>query len=210
MPTTPEQPRTIVVDPQPFFPFGVRRIVRVPDPFHDDAFQGTPAEGHGAKGERELVWWCEDFAGNLVARWADAPPCPFGDEPCSVLHRNGLWTWVREDLPVFGKMTGVVLEPGEFTAEQIQEIADAFTRGGLRTPGLTVLESWVTPRAAVLEGTPVRAGAWLMRVAVHDEKLWSQMRLGGAPFGAHVRVDVPADGSPVSKTLLAAFSKRGA
>lgn len=36
------------------------------DPFHDDAFHGTPVEGYGAKGERRLVWYGVDAWGNLV------------------------------------------------------------------------------------------------------------------------------------------------
>lgn len=75
-----------LVKPQPKFPFGVARIVLVPDPFHDDALQGTPAAGMGRKGPREMQWHCEDFAGNLVARWCGK--CPYG-VPGDLL-------WVRE------------------------------------------------------------------------------------------------------------------
>lgn len=85
----------IALDPQPSVPGFVKRLVRVPDVFHDDAFAGTPAEGHGAKGERRLVWYCEDFAGNLVGEWAGGlPTCPHG-EPCTVEDDGGVWKWVR-------------------------------------------------------------------------------------------------------------------
>lgn len=56
-----------LVKPQPSFPFGVKQIVQVPDPWHDEAFAGTPAEGMGTKGPRLLKWHCEDYAWNLVA-----------------------------------------------------------------------------------------------------------------------------------------------
>ncbi len=67
----------VPLDPQPKFPFGVAKIVLVPDPWHNDAFAGTPAAGMGRTGPRELKWYCEDFAGNLVARiMLDSPYMP--------------------------------------------------------------------------------------------------------------------------------------
>ena len=52
-------------------PFGAERLIQLPDVFHDDAFVGTPAHGHGAKGERKLVWYLEDCCGNIVASVSD-------------------------------------------------------------------------------------------------------------------------------------------
>lgn len=75
-----------VVKPQPNFPFGCNRIVLEPDPWHNDAFEGTAADGMGNQGQRQLVWYCEDYAGNLVAQWS--PKRPFA-MPGDVL-------WVRE------------------------------------------------------------------------------------------------------------------
>jgi hypothetical protein len=74
-----------VIKPQPHFPFGVKRIVLVPDPWHDSAFAGTPAEGMGNKGPVEMQFHCEDFAGNLVARWDGKCPYAIGQR-----------LWVRE------------------------------------------------------------------------------------------------------------------
>lgn len=71
---------------QPKFPFGVRRIVPVPDPWHVDALSGTPAYGLGNTGPRLLKWFCEDFSGNLVAEWDLG--CPYG--------LPGDLMWVRE------------------------------------------------------------------------------------------------------------------
>jgi hypothetical protein len=48
---------------------------RVLDPWHVDAFVGTPAEGHGIGGERRVVWYSVDWCGNLIQCWGeDTPP----------------------------------------------------------------------------------------------------------------------------------------
>lgn len=83
-----------VVKPQPVASFGFEHIVLVPDVFHADAFRGTPAEGIGRQGKRELRWYLEDHAGNLVAEWD--VHCPYG----SPWERDRLWvreTWAPAD-----------------------------------------------------------------------------------------------------------------
>lgn len=77
--------RRILKD-QPEFDFGVNRIVLIKDPWHNEAFVGTPAEGMGKKGKRELVWHLEDFSGNLVG--SIDIKCPHG--------QLGDILWVRE------------------------------------------------------------------------------------------------------------------
>lgn len=76
--------KVLVVRPlkiQPKFPFGVKQIILIKDPWHDEAFEGTPAAGMGNKGPRELQWHCEDFSGNLVARWnGKCPYTPIGTQ----------------------------------------------------------------------------------------------------------------------------------
>ena len=47
----------------------------VKDPLHVDAFVGTAAEGSGRGGERQDVWWSEDWCGNLIGEYGS---CPFG------------------------------------------------------------------------------------------------------------------------------------
>lgn len=74
-----------VVKPQPPAAIGIEKVVLVDDPWHNDAFVGTPAEGMGRTGEREKVWYAEDFCGNLVLGF---PRCPFG--------AVGDRLWVRE------------------------------------------------------------------------------------------------------------------
>jgi len=76
-----------VVKPQPSFPCGFEKIVSVLDPWHADAFVGTPGEGVvKSSGPRERQWHLEDWSGNLVARWDVR--CPYG-VPGDLL-------WVRE------------------------------------------------------------------------------------------------------------------
>lgn len=75
-----------LVKPQPSFPFGVKQIVRVLDPWHNDAFARTPAEGMGNTGPRLHKWHCEDYAGNLVS--AIDIKCPYGSP--------GDRMWVKE------------------------------------------------------------------------------------------------------------------
>lgn len=70
---------------QPAYP-GIEKFVEIADPFHVDAFKGTPAEGStGWTGERRKLWWAEDHAGNLVG---ELGLCPYG--------RGGNHLWVRE------------------------------------------------------------------------------------------------------------------
>jgi hypothetical protein len=83
-----------VVKPQPSFPFGVKQIVLVDDPWHNDAFVGTPAEGMMGDGPREKQFHCEDYAGNLVARF-DAT-CPYG-QPGDRLWVKETWQHLHND-----------------------------------------------------------------------------------------------------------------
>jgi hypothetical protein len=75
-------------------PFGVKQIVLVDDPWHNDAFVGTPAEGMMGDGPREKQFHCEDYAGNLVARF-DAT-CPYG-QPGDRLWVKETWQHLHND-----------------------------------------------------------------------------------------------------------------
>lgn len=64
---------------------GIEKIVLVDDPWHQDAFEGTPAAGMGRTGPREKLWYCEDWCGNLIL---EIGRCPYG--------KPGDRLWVRE------------------------------------------------------------------------------------------------------------------
>lgn len=73
------------VKPQPRLSPSHHAWACVKDPWHVDAFVGTAAEGSGRGGERQDVWWSEDWCGNLIGEYGS---CPFGS-PGDLL-------WVRE------------------------------------------------------------------------------------------------------------------
>lgn len=73
------------VKPQPAYP-GIDHYELELDPWHADAFKGTPAEGRaGSTGPRRKVWMAYDWCGNPVG---DMRTCPYG-APGDLL-------WVRE------------------------------------------------------------------------------------------------------------------
>jgi hypothetical protein len=43
------------------------------DPWHNEAFVGTPAEGKGGKGIRKYHLYAVDWCGNLVADYGELP-----------------------------------------------------------------------------------------------------------------------------------------
>jgi len=75
---------------QPFIPFGCARIVCCQDVFHNDAFKGTPAYGVGNSGERKYKWYCEDYAGNLVAEINVDSPFAYVNEKIIVFDSTDL------------------------------------------------------------------------------------------------------------------------
>lgn len=74
------------LNPQPMAWVGVQKLVFIKDPWHPDAFKGTPVEGRfKVKGPRESVWCGEDFSGNIVGVYGRCPYGLVGDR-----------LWVRE------------------------------------------------------------------------------------------------------------------
>lgn len=79
------------LDPQPAYG-GITRFVRIPDPWHADAFKGTPGEGVvESSGPRKMVWAAEDWCGNIVGILDQAT----ADESLTIEDVPGLgWCWV--------------------------------------------------------------------------------------------------------------------
>jgi hypothetical protein len=78
------------LNPQPPSWVGVQKFVFIKDPWHPDAFKGTPAEGtFKVKGPRENVWCGEDFCGNIIGVYGRCPYGVVGDR-----------LWVRENFYV--------------------------------------------------------------------------------------------------------------
>ncbi len=46
------------------------------DPWHKDAFAGTPIAGFGNGGTRRKNWYSVDWCGNLIQYWGREEDCP--------------------------------------------------------------------------------------------------------------------------------------
>ena len=80
------------LDPQP--PGCVFDFTKALDPFHVDAFEGTPAEGvAGTRGERKQVFMALDRYGTEIM----VMPIPEGREDHTVEDRDGIWYWIEPD-----------------------------------------------------------------------------------------------------------------
>lgn len=68
-------------------------VVRIADPWHPDAFVGTPAEGRipDPGGPRKQVWAMEDAWSNVVGTIDEAPPDP--DAVIVFDEASKLWCW---------------------------------------------------------------------------------------------------------------------
>lgn len=107
-------------------------------------------------------------------------------------------------------VTGVVLQPetvdgqGDiYSADVIAEAAHNFlakynkqTKLGLQHKSFTqgrfsLVESWLAPMDLVINGTTVKAGAWVMSVKVLDAKIWQQVkdgRITGFSIGGKAKI----------------------
>jgi len=83
--------KPILLDPQLSYN-GIHKFTRTLDPFHPDAFKGTPAEGLlSDQGPRKQVWAAEDWCGNIIAILEQEPPFP----SATIDYIDGLgWCWV--------------------------------------------------------------------------------------------------------------------
>jgi len=77
------------LNPQPHE--GIFFFTKGPDPWHADAFVGTPAEGHiPNRGERKDVWMAEDWCRNVVGILGQ--PEPFTN--AQIMRLGTVWCWV--------------------------------------------------------------------------------------------------------------------
>lgn len=82
------------LDPQPGYP-GIAKFVRILDPWHPAAFEGTPAERESSVPRAE-IWAAEDYCGNIVHTLRDDGPAP----GCRIEHDQVLdWCWVWDMMP---------------------------------------------------------------------------------------------------------------
>lgn len=79
------------MEPQPYS--GVHDFKKFLDPFHDEAFVGTPAEGMGKKGKRETVWLALDKWGTEIGI-LEIPP---GKEHMKPVYIDEVKAWFWSD-----------------------------------------------------------------------------------------------------------------
>ena len=105
---------------------------------------------------------------------------PTGTLECQIIRKS-------EDMKL---VTGVVMEPLEndtdynwTTPEQIEEAAHFFLKNfraidaehSREDIDAAPVESWIAREDTVVDGTPVKAGSWLMTVKVEDDEEWEKV-----------------------------------